>query len=198
MALAAFALAIVTGCSANAHREARSNASKPAGRAAAASRRVKVATTTSTTLPEWSFDGEVPAPALLQVGSDYPAIAISLQRYTAWLEAHSVNVSLVGRVAAPGSKFERALRHDVSDLRRFDRRLFEVETAPPEAELIDAHTADAVTLRFRQHLDRQVIVDESGRPVSERLLTRPTTDYFILLTRTASSPWRLADVEEQT
>ncbi len=154
-------------------------------------------TTTTTADPRpYSFDGSVPPPEIHQTGTDYGAITISLERYGAWLYAHSPDDALIPRVAAPGSNADYAFRHDLAQLRKYDRRLIEVETAPTETYVIDAR-ADVFVLRYRQHLKAQLLFDRRGRIRSRRDFASPTTDYIILCVRSPDGIWRLAHVEEQ-
>ena len=66
-------------------------------------------TTTTTTPPPYSFDGSVPAPPLVNTGTDYEAIFRSLDAYEHWLFAHNPNEALAGEIVVVGTELYEAL-----------------------------------------------------------------------------------------
>ena len=150
--------------------------------------------TTTTSTPDYSFDDSVPPPKLINTGTDYVAIAISLASYSAWLYAHHPDVTKVRNFTARGSRAERAAIHDLTTLQQFTRRLFEENLSPPNISVISAHSS-AVSLLYIQHLARQVVVDRHGTAVSQRQFGGKAK-YLLLLDRSANDRWYLSEIEE--
>jgi hypothetical protein len=143
----------------------------------------------------YSFARDPTPPSIVEAGSDYKEIAVSLLRYDDWLTAFDPDPALAEKIAAPSSKFETSLRHDLGVLTRLNRRLYEIESGPSTAQVLDSKS-DLVTVRYTQHIVVQRVVDRDNRVASERKFSQPTTTYTVLLVRLAPTKWRIADLEE--
>jgi hypothetical protein len=154
-------------------------------------------TSTTTTVADatsFSFDPDPSAPQIIDAGSDYKAIALSLLQYDDWLSAFDPDPTLIPRIAARGSTFDAAVRNDIGVLQRLDRRYYEVQSGPAVIKLVDQANR-AVTLRYTQRIVVQRVVDRDGKITSEQKFSAPTTSYTILLTQMPDGRWLLADVE---
>jgi hypothetical protein len=155
--------------------------------------------TTSTTaaapkLP-YSFDDNAPPPPLLNTGTNYVEIAKSLLDYSNWLLSHRPDSTLIERVAPRGSEAYGSLAHDLPILRLTSRRLYEVASAPRHIDVVSMRPG-AVSLRDRQYLQRQVVVDSNGHLVDQRTRATVPTTYEVLLVRFGQR-WYLASVTEK-
>jgi hypothetical protein len=121
--------------------------------------------TTTTTLPEYSFDNSVPPPKLLNTGTDYPAIAESLGQYGNWLGAHRPDPALAARFLAPGSQILLLYSRDLIRLRDNRQRLIEKVRGRGKYVVISAR-ADAVSIRSDELISLQETVDSRGTPTS--------------------------------
>jgi hypothetical protein len=151
--------------------------------------------TTTTVAQPYSFEPAPTPPPLLNTGTDYVAIARSLLEYSNWLLAHRPDDRLIDNIAAEGSSAHDSLKHDFPILRRTGRRMFETTNGPDEITVVSV-TDNVVSLRDRQFLLQQTIVDASGtvQDVKERA-TVPTT--YLVLLRRQKDRWLLASVDEQ-
>ena len=189
--IAAVALCI-GGCSNSRERSEQAAPTPPSVSGAVA----RLPTTTVPRPKAYSFDRAPAPPSVENRGTDYTAIAESLLRFDSWVYSQDPDPALIPRVAAPGSTFDGAIRHDTAILRRLDRRCYEVQTGPNRVAVIDA-TPNAVTLRVVQPLVAQRVVDPAGRITSERKLPHIGTAYLVLITRMSDGRWLLADIEER-
>ncbi len=84
-----------------------------------------VAPTTTTTMPEFSFDDSVPPPELINTGTDYVAILKSLESYGNWLAAHRPDRSSGRRGSSPAEPnfFGRTWTSSRSSARRINASL---------------------------------------------------------------------------
>jgi hypothetical protein len=153
------------------------------------------ATTTTTAPRPYSFDPAPTPPPLINTGTDYVAIAKSLLEYSNWLLAHRPDSGLIDEVAARGTSAYQSLAHDLPVLLRTKRRMFEATSAPDQIDVVSA-TSDAVSIRDRQYLIRQTVVDASGQVRDTREKGKQPTTYLVLLSR-QKDRWYLASVEEE-
>jgi hypothetical protein len=150
--------------------------------------------TTTTTIPLFSFDNSVPPPDLNNTGTDYEAIAQSLLAYEAWVAAHHPDPELLSAVVAPGSRHAESQQHDAGLLQKNRRRFFEEVEGAPTVEIVESGD-DRVSIRYRQKLRRQVVIDPAGQVIDEKVRTDETTEYLVLLVK-VNEQWHLASVVE--
>jgi len=196
------AVATLAGCSGGA--AARSTDS-PRGVPGSGSRSLSTSArnvpTTATTLrrtpkpaPPYSFDGSVPAPRVIDTGANLVAIGTSLVYYGQWLYAHNPDGALIPRFAAGASRVEAAARKDLAQLRKFDSRIYEVETKAPQFSVISTD-GTAASLRFVQYLTSRRAVGPDGSVVDQVSFEPPTT-YVVVMVKNSQQRWRLVSVEQ--
>ena len=71
--------------------------------------------------------------------------------------------------------------------------MYEVVTDSDDIDVVSVRGGFA-SLRDRQYLARQIVVDSAGRQVDEHILRTTPTTYSVLLNRVGSQ-WYLASVE---
>lgn len=147
--------------------------------------------TTTTTTPPYSFDGSVPPPDLVNTGTDYVAIAESLDRYRKWLAGHHPDPALLENAYVPGSQVYEAIAGDLRELRSREMRLIDVghhlEVSVTKAQ------SGVVTLMLTETAASVRLVDAAGQIVEEKTV-QGETRYFAVLAMSESDRWRVADV----
>jgi hypothetical protein len=155
---------------------------------------VSTSPTSSKSERPYGFETAPTPPPITDRGSNYTAIAASLLQYDDWLGAFDPDPSLIQRIAARGSTFDTAVRHDLAILQRLNRRYYELQSGPAVINVLQAKD-DAVTLRYIQRIIVQRVVDRSGKVTSEQKFSAPTTSYTVVLARVSDGRWLVADVE---
>ena len=153
------------------------------------------ATTTTTAPPPYSFDGSVPAPELINTGTDYEPVYRSLDAYYHWLLAHHPDESLVSAAYAPGTTAYNATLSDVRTLTQHDLRYYESASAIAEVVVVST-LDDAVTLRASYTDDRRATVRRDGS-VAEEQTALPDSTFIVLMVRDGSGVWRIASSDRQ-
>ena len=144
--------------------------------------------------PGYVFDATT-APAVIDRGSDYEAIARSLVRFAGWVEAHHPDPALVDRAYAPGSSIARFMKARAREMQRTDRRVVEIDRAPYDFEQV-SRLENVVSFAVVEHLERRRLVDLRGRVLDE--IGPRTEHYTMLISRfRADAPWRLLVVERK-
>ncbi len=151
-------------------------------------RTTAVPPTTTTTVPPYSFDGSVPAPELLNTGTDFDAIARSLDAYGHWLLAHNPDPELIDEIAVPGSEAEASYQGDLTGLREHDLRLYDSASVIERVEVATS-SADLVTLRVYYSDESAVVVRRDGSVQDEGPLP-PTSTWIVTLAADATGRWR--------
>jgi hypothetical protein len=129
------------------------------------------------------------APAVIDRGDDYAAIAGSLMLYGRWLEWHHLDPALVPRAYQRGSPPERVVSKDVHEMRRIGAHVVEVDGAPLELTVISV-TPNVVSLRMTEHLAHREAVAADGS-ILARDRAR-TEQYLISIARAhGEAPWRV-------
>jgi hypothetical protein len=126
-------------------------------------------------------------------GSDYEAIARSLERYAGWIERHHPDPALVDRAYTPGSAIARLMQQRARDAQRLNRRIVEIDAAPYDYALLSAR-ANVASFRVVEHLAHRQIVDLHGHVIED---TGPRTEHYITIIFRfgPDAPWRLQVVE---
>jgi len=153
------------------------------------------ATTVDRPAPDYSFDGAVAAPRLIDTGVDHVTIVQSLERRGAWLGAHHPDPNLTPDTVAPGTRLFAGYLADLTRLRDLHQRLV-VRFRTPMTVTIVSSTADAFTARLVLHNLVEQIYDRTGRVTSERRFAEPTTYLDVVVL--ARGRWYLAASDEQT
>jgi hypothetical protein len=144
----------------------------------------------------------LPAPNVIDRGTDYAAIAGSLLVFGRWLEGRNPDPALVERAYQLDSPPGRFVASQLEGLRRIGARVVEVDRKPFRFTTTSI-TGNVVTLRLTEYLAHRDLVDAHGR-VLQRDPTR--TEYYEVSIRrtTAATAWRLnvvdarpADIEVQ-
>ena len=144
----------------------------------------------------------LPAPIVIDHGTDYPAIAGSLLVFGRWLEGRNPDPALVERAYQLDSAPGRFVASQLEGLRRVGARVVEVDRRPFRFTTTSI-TGNVVTLRLTEYLAHRELVDAHGR-VLRRDPTR--TEYYEVSIRrtTAAAAWLLnmvdarpADIEVQ-
>lgn len=151
--------------------------------------------TTTTSIPLYSFDGSVPPPTLVNTGDDFDAIFRSIDAYSTWLLAHSVDLDRVKDIAVFGSAQYRAYEDDIRGLRESNLRLYDEGPTITDLRVVD-RVANVVTLRLVYSTDRRVVVDANGQTIDEKAF--PATPLVALLESDSSGSWRLVSIEPAT
>jgi hypothetical protein len=152
-------------------------------------------TTTTALPPPYSFDGSVPAPELINTGTDYEAIYRSIDAYSHWLYSHHPDESLIAEVYAPGSEAYDNVRDDVRTLVDGDYRVYDTASVIEKVEVATA-LPDVVTLRVHYTDDREEIVRRDGTVTDSEQLPSPSIGIVLIRADTAGR-WRVASAELQ-
>jgi len=137
-------------------------------------------TTTSTTVPVYSFDGSVPPPKLVNTGTNYVAILRSLSAYGNWLAAHRPDPTLVRNIVAPGTRQYELFSRDLMRLRASKKRAIETLGEPTKYTVISVRK-DAVSVRVVEDVRTQQSIDARARVTSEVRFARPTTYLSLII-----------------
>jgi hypothetical protein len=152
-------------------------------------------TTASERSLPYSFSSERP-PIIENSGDSYEAIAQSLLDFVDWLNTHRPDFALIGRAVAPGSNIRDAAREQFEILNRHQLRFYEVEDGRPALDVLSVHSA-TVSLRYTQHLRKQVLVNRRGQVVDERRVKKATTSYIVVLVRRDDDRWYLLSISTE-
>jgi hypothetical protein len=145
-------------------------------------------------IPGGSLHG-TPRPPLENTGTDYVAIFKSLIANQRWI-TENPDPALISEVYVPGTPAHDtrvpAYQFLVDNGYRWADEGFQLLSV----EVVDER-GDVVTLRVRDSLEFERIVDSAGNQVGNLRPREPTTQVrTVLLSRDASSRWRLADVSQ--
>jgi hypothetical protein len=151
-----------------------------------------VATTAPRPVSEYSFDGSVAPPELVNTGTDYVAILKSLESYGDWLGAHHPDPALALTTVAPGTPLLDRYLHDIVNLRNAHARLVEKLNGPTTYTLLSV-TPNAFSARVVEHIATHRTVDRAGHVTSERRYTGTTT--YIDVVVLAGGHWYFAAVD---
>jgi len=135
----------------------------------------------------------VPPPKLVQTGSDYLAIASSIDDYHAWLLAHRPDAALARTIYAPGTRSYVEFTRNLEYLRAHQETL--VSIGQHCSYVVSTVRHSLVTLRLREVIAEDRTLDRAGRVVHTVRYAQPN-DYVIVLTRGADGRWRLADITQ--
>jgi len=145
-------------------------------------------------VPEYSFDGSVPPPPIVNTGHDYVAIVTSIAAYGSWLAAHHPDPALVSRIIAEGTKQHAGFASDLTILRDRHLRLIEERGGPNKFTVVSARS-DAFSVRVVEDVRLQEIVDPAGKVTSIVRYTTPTT--YLSLVVLVGGHWQEASDDEQ-
>lgn len=151
-----------------------------------------MAPTTTTTMPEFSFDDSVPPPELINTGTDYVAILKSLESYGNWLAAHRPDRSLVAGFVAGGTKLFRSYLDVLTILSEKNQRLFDRLNGEDRLTIISS-TTNAFSAKIVQHITERRVVGSSRHVVREGRFAGLTT-YLALVVR-VDGRWYLASTD---
>jgi hypothetical protein len=146
-------------------------------------------TTTSTTVPAYSFDDSVPPPKLVNTGTDYVAILKSLDAYSNWLAAHRPRPALVDAFVAAGTRLHDSYVKTLTALHDRSERLLELRNGTDTYTIVSA-TQNAVSANVVQRITLHRVVDSVGRVVDEARFTGETA-YRVLAVKT-NGRWYVA------
>jgi hypothetical protein len=183
---------ITLGACASSHR---ATSSPPADPSTATSTSTATATTPATapatavtptptnrrSAAAFSFDHSVPPPALVDTGTDYVAIAKSVEAYGNWLGAHRPDPTLVPATVAPGTQLLKRYVDNLTSLRDANTRVIEKLNGPTTYTILSA-TPDAFSVRRVSNISVWQSVNESGTVTSERRFAglRTYLDVYVL------------------
>jgi hypothetical protein len=129
----------------------------------------------------------------VRTGSDYVAIARSIDGYHGWLLAHRPDPALASRIYEPGTRSYAQFTRNLDELRRRHRRL--VSIGQHCTYTVASVRPALVTVRVHEDVDEDRVLDAHGGVVSVTRYPGPNV-YVIVLTRDAGRAWRLADVTQ--
>jgi hypothetical protein len=147
--------------------------------------------------PAFSFDRSVPPPALVNTGTDYVAIATSLERYGNWLGAHRPDPALALTTVTPGTQLLTNYVHDLVNLRDNNVRLIEKLNGPTTYTIVSA-TPDAFSARLVENISVRQTVDASGHVTSERRFVGLTTYLDVFVRSHGRWYFAASDIEHPT
>ncbi|HEX3669186.1 MAG TPA: hypothetical protein VHY55_08550 [Acidimicrobiia bacterium] len=142
-------------------------------------------------IPGGSLHG-TPRPPLENTGTDYVAIFKSLDATVRWF-SENPDPALMSEVYVPGTQGHdsrvSAYRYLVDNGYRWADEAYQLLTV----EVVDAN-GDAVSLRIRDNLEFERVVDAAGSQVGTIRPREPATkEWNVLLSRDATGRWRIAD-----
>ena len=129
----------------------------------------------------------------MQTGTDYLAIAQSIDDYHGWLLAHRPDPALASTVYAPGTRSYVEFTRNLSYLRAHDETL--VSIGQHCSYVVSTVQRALVTLRLHEVISEDRTLDRAGQVV-HTVQYRAPNDYVIVLTRGADGRWRLADITQ--
>jgi hypothetical protein len=141
----------------------------------------------------YSFDPNPVPPPIINIGTNYVAIARSLLDYGEWLVSHDPDPDLVPRIAAPDSTVRRAYVHDLTILRNNHLRGYELYSRSHSVTIVSAR-ADAFSVRVDEFITARRTVSAAGRTLSE-LRFEGTTTYADVVVK-IDRHWYLARNDE--
>ncbi|HEX5097696.1 MAG TPA: hypothetical protein VFX21_16855, partial [Acidimicrobiia bacterium] len=151
--------------------------------------------TTTTTVPSplFSFDGSVPAPDLVNSGTDYEAIYRSLDAYAQWINAHHPHPAAVDEIYVEGTPLYDAAVSDMHKLLQYRYRWYRTASVLTTVEVVGA-TSDLVVLRVNYAQDRTVVVRSDGGVSDDQQLPASSTR-TVTLRLDEKGHWRIESSE---
>ena len=152
-------------------------------------------TTTTTSIPDFSFDDSVPPPELINTGTNYVAILKSLGQYSNWLAAHRPDPALTSRVVAQGTKLHDDFARDLTRLRDNGKREIEKVGRRPSQYTIVSSTPNAFSAHVVEDIVARLTVDTTGKVTSHVRFASQTT--YLMVAVLSRGHWSLASVDVQ-
>jgi hypothetical protein len=135
----------------------------------------------------------VQAPTPTETGTDFVAIARSIDEYHGWLLAHRPDPALARVIYQPGTQSYLEFTRNLTALRARSETLVSIGQRCTYA-LASVQPA-LVTLRVHEVIAEDRTLDRQGRVVRVTPYAAPN-DYVVVLTRDAGARWRLADITQ--
>jgi hypothetical protein len=148
------------------------------------------ATTTTTVPPPYSFDNSVPAPTLVNTGTDYDAIFRSLDGYVHWLRGHDPDSAKLDEVVVIGTQGYTTTKNDLDGLAESDLRIYDSASVIQQVE-VASEALPTVSLRVTYSDRSRVLVRRDGSVADEKDLP-PTSTWIVLLSADSTGRWRIA------
>ena len=120
-------------------------------------------------------------------------MARSIDDRHGWLLAHDPDPSLAGTIYQPGTRSYVDFARNLAVLRARHERLVSIGQRCTYT-VVSVHPA-LVTLRVRERIREDRVLDAHGRVVSVTRYDRPN-DYVVVLSRGTGARWRLADITQ--
>jgi hypothetical protein len=134
-----------------------------------------------------------PPPPLRTHGTDYVAIARSLEAYRYWLLAHHPDVALASQIYVRGTTSYQKLVSNLDYLRARHQTLISIDQQL--AFTTASVRGSLVTLRLHEVITEDRMLDRHHRVVSITPYARPN-DFVMVMTCDATGRWRLADLTQ--
>jgi hypothetical protein len=134
-----------------------------------------------------------PPPAVVERGSDYAAIARSIDAEHGWLLAHRPDPRLADTIYQPGTSSYLDFTRNLTALRARHETLVSIGQHCTYT-VVTVHPA-LVTLRVHEEIREDRVLDAHGRVVAVTRYDKPN-DYVVVLIRGEGARWRLADVTQ--
>jgi hypothetical protein len=134
-----------------------------------------------------------PPAVVVERGSNFVAIARSIDGEHGRLLADDPNPSLASTIYQPGTRSYLDFTRNLAALRA--RRQTLVSIGEHCTYTVASVRPTLVTLRVHEEIGEDRVLDAHGRVVAVTRYDRPN-DYVIVLTRGAGARWRLADITQ--
>lgn len=151
-------------------------------------------TATPTSVPPLAgYDDTTPPPAIHATGTDYPAIAASLEQYRAWLLAHHPDSALAKEIYQQGTVSYQDLVVILDDLRARHQTFVSIDRH--RTYTFSSIHGSLMTLRLHEVLTEDRTLDRDHRVVKTATYSWPN-NYVVIMTHDRSGRWRIADITD--
>ena len=143
--------------------------------------------------PLAGYDDTTPPPAIHATGTDYAAIAASLENYRAWLLAHHPDSALAKEIYQQGTVSYQDLVVVLDDLRARHQTLVSIDRH--QTYTFSSIHASLMTMRMHEVLTEDRTLDRDHRVVKTKTYSWPN-EYVVIMTHDSFGRWRIADLTD--
>ena len=143
--------------------------------------------------PLAGYDDTTPPPAIRATGTDYAAIAASLESYRAWLLAHHPDSALAKEIYQQGTVSYQDLVVILDGLRARHQTFVSIDRH--RTYTFSSIHASLMTLRLHEVLTEDRTLDRDRHVVKTARYSWPN-NYVVVMTHDRSGRWRIADITD--
>jgi hypothetical protein len=150
-------------------------------------------TAPSSIRPLEGYDDTTPPPAIHATGTDYAAIAASLESYRAWLLAHHPDSALAKDIYQQGTVSYQDLVAILDTLRTRHQTFVSIDRR--RTYTFSSIHASLMTLRLHEVLTEDRTIDRDHHVVKTVTYSWPN-NYVVVMTHDRFGRWRIADITD--